>query len=72
VNAGFFVLSPKIGAYLKDDTAIWEGEPMETLAREGNVVAYKHTGFWQAMDTVHDKAVLDGLWNSGAAPWKVW
>jgi len=72
VNAGFFVLSPKIGAYLKDDTTIWEGEPMETLAREGNVVAYKHPGFWQAMDTVHDKAVLDGLWNSGAAPWKVW
>jgi glucose-1-phosphate cytidylyltransferase len=72
VNAGFFALSPKIGAYLKDDTTIWEGEPMETLAREGNVVAYKHLGFWQAMDTVHDKAVLDGLWSSGAAPWKVW
>jgi glucose-1-phosphate cytidylyltransferase len=72
VNGGFFVLSPKIDVYLKDDTTIWEGEPMDTLAREGNVAAYRHPGFWQAMDTVHDKSVLDALWNSGSAPWKVW
>jgi glucose-1-phosphate cytidylyltransferase len=72
VNGGFFVLSPKVGAYLKDDTTIWEREPMETLAQEGNVVAYKHSGFWQPMDTVHDKGVLEALWDSGSAPWKVW
>jgi glucose-1-phosphate cytidylyltransferase len=72
VSGGFFVLSPKIEAYLKDDSTIWERDPMETLAREGNVVAYKHPGFWQAMDTVHDKSVLEELWNSGSAPWKVW
>jgi glucose-1-phosphate cytidylyltransferase len=72
VNGGFFVLSPKIGVYLKDDATVWEREPMETLVREGNVAAYKHSGFWQAMDTVHDKGVLDALWGSGSAPWKVW
>jgi glucose-1-phosphate cytidylyltransferase len=72
VNAGFFVLSPKVGAYLKDDTTTWEYEPLETLARERKVVAYKHHRFWQAMDTVHDKTVLEALWNSGSAPWKVW
>lgn len=72
VSGGFFVLSPKIGQYLKDDTTIWEREPMETIAREGNVVAYKHSGFWQAMDTIYDKSVLEALWNSGTAPWKVW
>lgn len=72
VNGGFLVLSPKIGAYLKDDSTVWEREPMETIAREGNVAAYKHPGFWQPMDTVHDKTVLEDLWNSGSAPWKVW
>ena len=66
------MLSPKVGAYLTDDTTIWEREPMETLAQEGNVEAYKHSGFWQAMDTVHDKGVLESLWDSGSAPWKVW
>jgi glucose-1-phosphate cytidylyltransferase len=72
VNGGFLVLSPKVGAYLKDDTTIWEREPMETIAREGNLAAYKHPGFWQPMDTVHDRATLEALWNSGSAPWKVW
>ncbi len=72
VNGGFQVLSPKVGAYLKDDTTVWEQAPMEAIAREGNVAAYKHHGFWQPMDTVHDKAVLEALWNSGTAPWKVW
>lgn len=72
VNGGFFVLSPKVGAYLKDDTTVWEKDPMETLASEGNVAAYKHHGFWQPMDTVHDKGVLEALWGSGSAPWKVW
>jgi glucose-1-phosphate cytidylyltransferase len=72
VNGGFFVLSPKIAAYLKDDSTVWEREPLETISREGNVMAYKHSGFWQPMDTIHDKAVLEELWNSGSAPWKVW
>jgi glucose-1-phosphate cytidylyltransferase len=64
VNGGFLVLSPKVAAYLKDDTTVWEREPMETIAREGNVAAYKHSGFWQPMDTVHDRAVLENLWHS--------
>ncbi len=72
VNGGFFVLSPKIGKYLKDDTTVWEQEPLETLAREAQVAAYQHTGFWQPMDTVHDRNHLEQLWASGNAPWKVW
>jgi glucose-1-phosphate cytidylyltransferase len=72
VNGGFFVLSPKVGAYLKDDTTVWEREPIETIAREGNLAAYKHSGFWQPMDTVHDRATLEALWNGDSAPWKVW
>ena len=72
VNGGFLVLSPKVAAFLKDDTTVWEREPLETIAKEGNVAAYKHSGFWQPMDTVHDRAVLEELWKSGSAPWKVW
>ncbi len=72
VNGGFFVLSPKIGQYLKDDTTVWEQEPLETLAREQQVAAYQHGGFWQPMDTVHDRNFLEQLWTSGNAPWKVW
>jgi glucose-1-phosphate cytidylyltransferase len=72
VNGGFLVLSPKVGSYLKDDATVWEREPLETIAQEGNVAAYRHSGFWHPMDTVNDKAVLEALWSSGAAPWKVW
>jgi glucose-1-phosphate cytidylyltransferase len=72
VNGGFFVLSPKVGEYLRDDTTIWEREPLETLSAEGNVRAYKHSGFWQPMDTLHDRNLLNDLWNQNAAPWKVW
>lgn len=72
VNGGFLVLSPKVGAYLKDDTTIWEQEPLQAIAAEGNVAAYKHPGFWHPMDTIHDKNTLEALWNSGSAPWKVW
>jgi len=72
VNGGFFVMSPAVGSYLKDDATVWEQEPMETIAREGKVAAFKHSGFWQPMDTVHDKSVLESLWSSGSAPWKVW
>ena len=72
VNGGFFVLSPKVGAYLKDDMTVWEREPMEALAREGNVSAFQHEGFWHPMDTMFDKNELENLWTSGDAPWKVW
>lgn len=72
VNGGFLVLSPKVGAYIKDDTTIWEREPMEAIAQEGKLAAFKHDGFWHPMDTVHDKAALEALWSGGSAPWKVW
>jgi glucose-1-phosphate cytidylyltransferase len=72
VNGGFFVLSPKIGAYLENDSTVLEREPLETISREGNLAAYKHPGFWQPMDTIHDRTVLEQLWRGGAAPWKVW
>lgn len=72
INGGFFVLSPKILDYLTDDRTIWEREPMEQLAKEGQVSAYFHSGFWQPMDTLRDKVHLEDLWDSGKAPWKIW
>lgn len=72
VNGGFFVLSPDVLTLIKDDSCVWEAEPLETLAREGNLNAYKHLGFWQPMDTLRDKNYLESLWQSGDAPWKVW
>jgi len=72
VNGGFFVLSPKVGDYLKDDSTIWEREPLESLCNTGDVKAYRHNGFWQCMDTMHDKKTLEDLWTSGSAPWKSW
>jgi len=72
VNGGFFVLSPKVGEYLSGDSTIWEREPLEQIASQGELSAYKHSGFWQPMDTVHDRASLESLWSSGKAPWKVW
>jgi len=72
VNGGFFILSPSVMDYIIDDDTIWEREPLERLALEGNLAAYQHTGFWQPMDTLRDKVMLDDLWESGKAPWKVW
>lgn len=72
INGGFFVLSPKAFDYLEDDKTIWEREPLEKLATEGQLCAYKHTGFWYAMDTLRDRLHLEQLWQSGQAPWKVW
>ncbi len=72
INGGFFVLSPKILDYIKDDHTIWEREPMEQLAREGQMAAHFHSGFWQPMDTLRDKIHLEELWASGKAPWKIW
>lgn len=72
VNGGFFVLSPKVGEYIDGDSTMWEREPLETLAHKGEVYAYRHAGYWQPMDTIHDKQVLEDLWAKGNAPWKVW
>ena len=72
VNGGFFVLSPKALDYIDGDSTVWEQGPMETLARESNMSAYLHRGFWQPMDTLRDKTQLEGLWASGKAPWRVW
>jgi glucose-1-phosphate cytidylyltransferase len=72
VNGGFFVLSPLVGKYIKDDATIWERDPLEQLALEGQVSAFQHKGYWQPMDTIHDKQTLEELWATGNAPWKVW
>lgn len=72
VNGGFFVLSPKVIDYIDGDETTWEREPMERLASEGQMVAYLHPGFWQPMDTLRDRRLLEELWQTGRAPWKVW
>jgi glucose-1-phosphate cytidylyltransferase len=72
INGGFFVLSPMVIDYITDDQTLWEREPLERLAKEGNLAAYQHHGFWQPMDTLRDKVYLEKLWQSGRAPWKVW
>ena len=72
INGGFFVLSPKCLDLIEGDNISWEGEPMEKLAKTNELVAFKHKGFWQAMDTLRDKANLEKYWASGSVPWKVW
>jgi glucose-1-phosphate cytidylyltransferase len=72
VNGGYFVLEPAAIDYIESDLSIWEREPMERLARDGQLSAFRHDGFWQPMDTLRDKMVLDQLWEAGKAPWKVW
>ena len=72
INGGFFVLSPDVIDYIDGDETIWEREPMERLAKEGEMAAFPHNGFWQPMDTLRDKVHLEELWDSGKAPWKVW
>lgn len=72
INGGFFVLEPEVLDYIDGDDTVWEREPLERLASEGKLVAYRHRGFWQPMDTLRDKNVLEGLWQGGEAPWKVW
>ena len=72
INGGFFVLSPKVLNYLVNDSSIWEQEPLMNLAKEGELMAFPHHGFWQPMDTLFDKNHLEKLWLSGAAPWKEW
>jgi len=72
INGGFFVCSPKVLDLIEGDTTIWERQPLETLARNSQLSAYLHKGFWQPMDTLRDKLHLEQLWESGRAPWKVW
>lgn len=72
INGGFFVLSPKVLDYISGDHTIWEREPMDRLAHEGQIAAFFHSGFWQPMDTMRDKNYLEELWASGKAPWKTW
>lgn len=72
INGGFFVLSPQVLNLINSDDTIWEREPLEALALEGELTAYQHNGFWQPMDTLRDKNYLEELWSSGAAPWKKW
>lgn len=72
INGGFFVLEPGVFSYIEEDMAMWERDPLEQLTGEGQLVAYKYEGFWQAMDTLREKRLLESLWDSGNAPWKVW
>ena len=72
INGGFFVLSPKVFRRIKGDQTVWEQEPLKGLAKDGELRAYKHTGFWQPMDTLRDKKLLEDLWSKGEAPWKLW
>lgn len=72
INGGFFVLEPKVLEYISGDETVWERDPLEELARDGQLAAYRHEGFWQPMDTLRDKMVLEELWGSGQPPWKVW
>ncbi|HXZ14690.1 MAG TPA: glucose-1-phosphate cytidylyltransferase [Roseiarcus sp.] len=72
INGGFFVLSPEVGRYIEGDETVWEQEPMQRLAADGELSVYFHRGFWQPMDTLRDKRQLEDLWASGNAPWKVW
>lgn len=72
VNGGFFIVEPAVVDYIQDDMTIWEQEPMQKIAKKGRLGAYKHSGFWQPMDTLRDKMYLEELWGSGKAPWKIW
>ena len=72
INGGFFVLSPKVISRIEGDKTIWEQEPLKGLAKDGELMAFKHEGFWQPMDTLRDKTKLQELYESNNAPWKLW
>ena len=72
INAGFMVLEPEAFSYIEGDQIYFEKEPLENMAKDGKLAAYRHEGFWKCMDTMRDKGMLDELWNSGKAPWKCW
>ena len=72
VNGGFFALEPAVLDYIEHEGIFWEAEPLSSLAEDGELSAYKHDGFWYAMDTLRDRNVLDDMWSGGKAPWKIW
>lgn len=72
INGAFFVLEPEVFDFIEGDATQWEKEPLENLARSGQLMAYKHTAYWQCMDTLREKHILENYWNSGCAPWKIW
>lgn len=72
INAGFFVMQPEVFDYLAGDDTVLEREPLEKLAQDGELMAYRHRGFWQPMDTIRDRMLLEGMWEKNQAPWKVW
>ena len=72
INGGFFVLSPKVLSFIFDDSTSWEDGPLQLLAKQGELVAWKHSDFWHAMDTLRDKNYLEELWAIKKAPWKLW
>ena len=72
INAGYMVLNPEVFDYIEGDSTSFEKEPLEKLAKGGQLMAYKYSGFWKCMDTLRDKMQLESLWESGNAPWKVW
>jgi len=72
INGAFFVLEPQIFEYIDGDQTQWEKEPLERLAKDGQLMAYRHTSFWQCMDTLREKRILEDLWQSGKPPWKMW
>ncbi len=72
INGAFFVLEPEIFDYIDGDDTVWEREPLENLAKDGQLMAYKHTSFWQCMDTLREKHILETMWNTNQAKWKLW
>ncbi len=72
INGGYFVLNKKVIDYIADDSTVWEREPIERLSAENHLIGYKHDGFWSCMDTLREKEMLESMWQSGNAPWKVW
>jgi glucose-1-phosphate cytidylyltransferase len=72
INGGFFVLEPAVLNRIADDRTVFEREPLESLAKDGELMAFRHNGFWQPMDTLRDKTSLEAMWQTGKAPWKVW
>lgn len=72
INGGYFILSPKVIDYIDGDETVWERDPIEKLARDGQLMGYRHYGFWSCMDTLKEKNFLEELWGSGKAPWKIW
>ncbi|NNM33263.1 MAG: glucose-1-phosphate cytidylyltransferase [Gemmatimonadetes bacterium] len=72
INGGFFVLEPGVFDYINGDETVWEREPVENLARAGELVGYRHDGFWSCMDTLKEKNLLEDMWNGGKAPWRIW